>query len=361
MVEISYSDNDADDEIDVVSDASPNCNQSLLLQKSDSRVRLVRSIKHKQASSSQTNLNSDSQGDKLYGDHCYVISTQPVHRSVDPSILGILTPTESSEDDDSSSSSSSNFHTLVKSQHGYKYRYHIRGDAKKRQLVRSNQSLIKKPGSPETSTANKSQTSNQTKFKFHMKFKSHKPRSILRQKSQVSQYGKRKAAVKNSFCPNPTQQIRVRQTKVVPISTVSPPHTSSNSLKRSRESKESSSASYSKQFCKQRRDLQSPTKTSTQQPDKNQEVRDLHNTMERQRRVELKDALEEVKLSVPSIAQSERASKLTILTKATDYCNQLSSRSVKLRRDLATEKNRSLQLKKKLRALQAELSPSVVM
>jgi len=112
-----------------------------------------------------------------------------------------------------------------------------------------------------------------------------------------------------------------------------------------------------------RRELQSPTKiqaSSPIQPDKNQEVRDLHNTMERQRRVELKDALEEVKLSVPSIAQSERASKLTILTKATDYCNNLSSRSVKLRRDLANEKNRQMQLKKKLRALQAEFSKSVV-
>lgn len=341
-VEISYSDNDADDEIDVISDSSSDTNQSLMLQKSsDARMRTIRSNKAKQATVSfQSNIPHDNP----YGDHCYVISAQPNNRSVDPSILGILTPTESSEDEELSNST----FPLVRSQQELKYRYHIRSDTKKRQIVRANQSLIKKPGIEEDETK-----TSQTKFKFHMKFKSQKPRSVLRQKSEVSHHVKRKAAVKNTFCPNPTQQIQVRQTKVVSTTAFLPPnpHTpAGHGKKTSREA--STTCSSNQHHSKRSRD--SPVK------DKGQEVRDLHNTMERQRRIELKEALEEVKLAVPSIAHAERASKLTILTKATDYCHTLSSRGIKLRREMANEKNKNLVLKKKLRALQTPLCKTAV-
>merc|ERR1719187_884129 len=118
-----------------------------MLQKTDtSRVRVIRN-KHKPHASSQQH-HTNIPDDNPYGDHCYVISAGPNNRSVDPSILGILTPTESSEDEELSNST----FPLARSQQELKYRYHIRSDTRKRQIVRANQSLIKKPGSGDDET-----------------------------------------------------------------------------------------------------------------------------------------------------------------------------------------------------------------
>merc|ERR1712106_370831 len=58
--------------------------------------------------------------------------------------------------------------------------------------------------------------------------------------------------------------------------------------------------------------------------EKEREVRDLHNSMERQRRVDLKNAFDSLKTCVPDIAETDRASKLMILDRAADFCQELS-------------------------------------
>jgi hypothetical protein len=62
-------------------------------------------------------------------------------------------------------------------------------------------------------------------------------------------------------------------------------------------------------------------------------VRDLHNSLERQRRVDLKNAFDTLKVCVPEIAASDKASKLLILTKARDFCLSLGTREGQLRRE----------------------------
>lgn len=54
-----------------------------------------------------------------------------------------------------------------------------------------------------------------------------------------------------------------------------------------------------------------------------QEKRNLHNDMERQRRIGLKNLFEELKSTIPNIADKERAPKVNILREATILCTRL--------------------------------------
>merc|ERR1719348_406751 len=56
------------------------------------------------------------------------------------------------------------------------------------------------------------------------------------------------------------------------------------------------------------------------------EARNVHNQMERQRRTDLKNAFDSLKDFVPTIANSDRASKQMVLDKAIDYCKTLKSK-----------------------------------
>lgn len=53
------------------------------------------------------------------------------------------------------------------------------------------------------------------------------------------------------------------------------------------------------------------------------EKRNLHNDMERQRRIGLKNLFEELKSTIPSIKDKERAPKVNILREAASLCNKL--------------------------------------
>jgi Myc proto-oncogene protein len=53
------------------------------------------------------------------------------------------------------------------------------------------------------------------------------------------------------------------------------------------------------------------------------EKRNLHNNMERQRRIGLKNLFEELKQQIPSLKDKERAPKVNILREAATYCTKL--------------------------------------
>lgn len=53
------------------------------------------------------------------------------------------------------------------------------------------------------------------------------------------------------------------------------------------------------------------------------EKRNLHNNMERQRRIGLKNLFEELKCQIPSLKDKERAPKVNILREAAVYCKKL--------------------------------------
>ena len=70
--------------------------------------------------------------------------------------------------------------------------------------------------------------------------------------------------------------------------------------------------------------------------------------MERQRRVEQRNHLAYLKKQVPEVVDMEKASKLTILRKAMDYCHLLSNMDSRIRKDQTKEQQRNQMLKKKL-------------
>lgn len=85
--------------------------------------------------------------------------------------------------------------------------------------------------------------------------------------------------------------------------------------------------------------------------EKEREVRDLHNSMERQRRVDLKNAFDALKTCVPDIAETDRASKLMILDRAADFCQELSRKESALLNEKEKEVKRNQLLQKKLSML----------
>jgi len=84
------------------------------------------------------------------------------------------------------------------------------------------------------------------------------------------------------------------------------------------------------------------------------EAREVHNQMERQRRNELKVAFDELKVHLPEIATSDKASKQQILDKAVETCLTMRSSESSLKTKVTTMNKTNSQLKEKLRKLQAE-------
>jgi len=85
-----------------------------------------------------------------------------------------------------------------------------------------------------------------------------------------------------------------------------------------------------------------------------EEERELHNSMERQRRIEMKDAYDCLKAVIPSIATVDKVSKLNILNTAKDYYRALEGRIERLKAAKQLEAERKRQLLEKLNLLQLE-------
>lgn len=71
-----------------------------------------------------------------------------------------------------------------------------------------------------------------------------------------------------------------------------------------------------------------------------EEERELHNSMERQRRVELKDAYDSLKERIPTIANEDKVSKLMILNTACDYSQSMETLYTRLRREKQAQLDR---------------------
>ena len=89
--------------------------------------------------------------------------------------------------------------------------------------------------------------------------------------------------------------------------------------------------------------------------DKGRDIRDLHNSMERQRRVDLKRSFDALKKRIPSISAEDKVSKLMILNTASDFCRLQDATLNKLRRERQRELERSRRLRQHLASLQVRL------
>lgn len=75
------------------------------------------------------------------------------------------------------------------------------------------------------------------------------------------------------------------------------------------------------------------------------EKRSLHNNMERQRRVDLRNAFEDLRVVVPPLSSNPRAAKVVILKEASHYCHQLAADAKSLQQEsgcLERERDRLL-------------------
>ena len=163
--------------------------------------------------------------------------------------------------------------------------------------------------------------------------------------SQMLMRERRKSASKNAFCPPPNSSTNI-----------SPSSNNNNNNKSSPVKQKKSSSNHHNNT--------SPSTVSSgssllarnkNDSEKCREIRDLHNSMERQRRVEQRNHLAYLKKQVPEVADVDKASKLTILRKAMEYCHLLANIDTRVRKERERELNRNQVLKKKLLELSQKL------
>ena len=121
--------------------------------------------------------------------------------------------------------------------------------------------------------------------------------------------------MKNTHCPSPAKEQQPSPPHHHPASppklqvNAKPAATSGSSLKALR-----------KAARPERRSTEASRPTGEQ---KCRELRDLHNSMERQRRVDLKINFDQLKDKVPELRDTDKASKMVILNKAAEYSRLL--------------------------------------
>ena len=142
--------------------------------------------------------------------------------------------------------------------------------------------------------------------------------------------------MKNTHCPSPAKE--QHQPAAHPPS--SPPKlqvgrpASSSSLKALKALRRSSEA---------KRPSERPTGEQ-----KCRELRDLHNSMERQRRVDLKINFDQLKDKVPELRDTDKASKMVILNKAAEYSRLLCKTDLVLDKERDRVARRNAELRQRL-------------
>ena len=84
--------------------------------------------------------------------------------------------------------------------------------------------------------------------------------------------------------------------------------------------------------------------------------RELHNSMERQRRIQMNEAFESLKSTIPTISRLDKISKLQILITAKDYCHGLEGKLERLRSIHYEEERRRTELLERINILQLKMS-----
>ena len=97
--------------------------------------------------------------------------------------------------------------------------------------------------------------------------------------------------------------------------------------------------------------ISSTSTSAASQTNKVRFQRDLHNSMERKRRVDLRINFDKLKMVVPEVSSLEKASKLTILNKAANYCHFLANSESRLAREWKQQSAKNERLRKRLVAL----------
>jgi len=243
-------------------------------------------------------------------DHCYNISSTHLDNDRFLTKSGPLTPPVSSDDEDSNHQTNFNFSNSCTNLNRNKSSNLTK---QKRIITTSNkahmQSLLKRP-------TQRQRTTSEAKFSINLKVNlkaSDKSRSLLKQKVKI---------VRTPF------------------------------LKKT----SSTESQLKKSLFEAHRTSQSAMRKRKERSLKMQEgeAREVHNQMERQRRNELKVSFDELRVHLPDIASSDKASKQQILDKAVETCLTMRSTESSLKTKVTSLNKTNSQLKEKLRKLQAD-------
>merc|ERR1712012_938917 len=375
--EQSETETDEDDEIDVVGNSDLGGSSArtrhcdLAINRSNNKKHHLKQQNNEQSRSLLKKQQKPAQTIKtsILDDHCYFLARP--QKDIKP-LKGMLTPNESSEDEDLfESQTASNFNTATTTTSNVNM-------VDKRKIAEAVQSLInnKPHGQNAGASANPNSTNN-IKFKFRMKFKSTQAASNMKKavnKALTEVNSNATLEEESMFGTGSHHSSNLHHQNQHRVSSCTSVSTSNNSVLSRQRRKSASKNSYCPDP-KSRSNTNSPQKsqkknstshnsrtpTSTigsgsNSPDseKCREIRDLHNSMERQRRVEQRNHLASLKKQVPEVADMEKASKLTILRKAMDYCHLLSNMDSRIRKEKEKENGKHQMLKKKLADLKAK-------
>ena len=239
-------------------------------------------------------------------DHCYSGTS-----------LALLTPAQSSEDEDSGTCvTTSDTPSFLRPSICM-----IQQRKKERQAIRM------RPPLQQQQQMQASSKGGLAKFKFQVKFTggtASKPRSLLRHPARLTKtlYSKRRSSTGRTLGKGGTRAPSAVLTS-----------TSSTKTKRA------------------------PLVERVEE--KGRDIRDLHNSMERQRRVDLKRSFDALKERIPSISAEDKVSKLMILNTASEYCRGLLRRESSLTTEREREKRRNTLMKKKLTLLRTQHKTSL--
>lgn len=86
------------------------------------------------------------------------------------------------------------------------------------------------------------------------------------------------------------------------------------------------------------------------------EKRNMHNNMERQRRIDLRNAFEDLRMLVPEVSCKEKAAKVAILREAAQYCYQLGNLSTNMMRQKVELKRQQERLRTRVSQLRKSLA-----
>jgi len=253
----------------------------------------------------QTISKSSQESGSSSGDHCYTIG----HGKP----LPMLTPPESSEDEDY-------VHGTYKSkaaQDILKSRKNVLKEIENDRFNKVFKSILLKSSSKSLSTTT---NIDKAKFKFSICMNSKKKTSLLRSKSKQEKKSTRTTVSSYQGIKENTQTLKF-----------------SHGLQNKHHNRVT------------HLDRASREKTS------HKEARDVHNQMERQRRTDLKNAFDQLKDFVPTIANSDRASKQMVLDKAIEHCKSLKMKEISVREEKKNIVQRNELLKKKLALLESQI------
>lgn len=238
-------------------------------------------------------------------DHCYTIG----HGK----LSSMLTPPESSEDEDSCNRTN----TTKIAQNTVKLRKSVLKEIENDRFNKVFKSILLKNTRKSPSATN----SDRAKFKFSICMSPNKKTSLLKNKT--------------------------KQDKKLSNST----RLSYQGIKENKQS-----LKFSHGFPNKQQSRVTHIMRTNREKTSHKEARDVHNQMERQRRTDLKNAFDQLKDYVPTIANSDRASKQMVLDKAIEYCKTLKTKENNAKQEKKNVLQRNELLKKKLALLESQIT-----